>query len=163
VLFTIGLAILCSVCSYSAGVSSVEPPVVTEVVRNQCVPEIRYVTQYVTQYIPVPEPYEVEVIKEVPVELSQFESEAELASYLKWYKQNVIIVPLVENFNCVDYALAFVERARKDGCDVHFQAISYDPETKRVNKKHALNSTIIGDSVYLIEPETYDYWCAWKI
>ena len=94
VLFTIGLAILCSVCSYSAGVSSVEPPVVTEVVRNQYVPEIRYVTQYVTQYIPVPEPYEVEVIKEVPVELSQFESEAELASYLKWYKQNVIIVPL---------------------------------------------------------------------
>jgi len=73
----------------------VEPPVVTEVVRNQYVPEIRYVTQYVTEYIPVPEPYEVEVIKEVPVELSQFESEAELASYLKWYKQNVIIVPLL--------------------------------------------------------------------
>jgi len=121
-------------------VEEVPVELVKEIVRT----EIEY----------VPEPYEVEIIKEVPVELRHFKDKQELYDFLDWCRENVTVVSL--NENCIDRALGLVRIARTKGYDVYFQTMSF--RNGKIIKNHALASTVIGRSIYFIEPEGYKCW-----
>lgn len=151
-LITILLMVAC-VCSYLVGASlhsEIEPePKVLTVTEIEYVPKVEYV------YVTVEE--EVQVIKEIPTELRQFQSEDELREWLEEQKQATTWLDFGDLI-CVDYASAFVELARGDGFDINFQVMSIHPKSGRVIRSHALCNTIIGDKVYFIEPQTYEYW-----
>jgi len=105
---------------------------------------------------PVVEEVEVvkEVVKEVPLEPRYFESTIELR---EWLAQNDVDHHLYltggqsfEDYDCDDYARALSEQAIRDGYWVYVQ---YRPG-------HMLNSTIIGNKFYYIEPQKDKYWIA---
>lgn len=119
------------------------------IIETKYIPKIEYV------YVTTEE--EVEVIREVPVELIRFKSENELRQWLEYQKQTTTWLDF-GTLTCVDYAQAFVELARTSGYDVNFQVMSIHPKSGRVLRNHALCNTIIGDKVYFIEPKTYEHW-----
>ncbi len=54
----------------------------------------------------------------------------------------------ISTYDCDDYATALVYNALADGYSVSTQIVD----------KHMLNSTIIGNEIYLIEPQNDDVW-----
>jgi len=98
---------------------------------------------------PVIEEVEVvkEVAKEVPLEPRYFESTIELRD---WLAQNDLDCIIQMGWDCDDYARALAEQAIKDSYWVYVQ---YRPG-------HMLNSTIIGNKLYYIEPQKDKYWIA---
>jgi hypothetical protein len=54
----------------------------------------------------------------------------------------------IAEYDCDDYAIALVYNALADGYSVSLQ----------IEGKHMLNSTIIGNSIYFIEPQTDEVW-----
>jgi len=52
------------------------------------------------------------------------------------------------NYDCDDYAVALVRNALRDGYSVSLQ----------VEGNHVLNSTIIGNKIYFIEPQSDEVW-----
>jgi len=52
------------------------------------------------------------------------------------------------NYDCDDYAVALERNALRDGYSVSLQ----------IGHKHMLNSTIIGDKIYFIEPQSDEVW-----
>lgn len=54
----------------------------------------------------------------------------------------------ISEYDCDDYAIALVRNALADGYSVSLQ----------IEGKHMLNSTIIGNEIYFIEPQTDKVW-----
>jgi len=69
-------------------------------------------------------------------------------------------------YDCDDYAIALREYAHSKGFHMNVQAIwrYRRPDTGELagsyDEGHALNSTIIGNRMYFIEPQTDDFWLA---
>jgi preprotein translocase subunit SecG len=57
-------------------------------------------------------------------------------------------VGCISNYDCDDYAVALVRNALSDGYLVSLQ----------IERDHVLNSTIIGNKIYFIEPQTDEVW-----
>ncbi len=72
----------------------------------------------------------------------------------------------LRTYDCEDYALALRDDAYSKGFHMNIQAV-WDyrrPDTGELiteyNEGHAMNSTIIGNEMYFIEPQTDEYWLA---
>lgn len=52
------------------------------------------------------------------------------------------------DYNCDDYSVALVRNAREDGYEVSTQ----------INGDHMINSTVIGNEIYFIEPQADKVW-----
>ncbi len=69
-------------------------------------------------------------------------------------------------YDCEDYAIALRDDAYSKGFHMNIQAVwNYRrPDTGELiteyNEGHALNSIIIGNEMYFIEPQTDEYWLA---
>ncbi len=119
--------------------------------------------EIITEYVYEEVIKEVEVIREIPIGLRQFESEAELVGWLEKDRvdSTFFFIGSTEFLgDCDDYALALISHARKDGYDIHLQfEKSYRClDTGRIFKNHVLNLTIIDNGIYLIEPQTDEFW-----
>ena len=101
--------------------------------------------------------------------LNQFGSLSELKAWLASDNTDShTYIPTT--FDCDDFALLLIERAKADGYQMYLQTLYYDLydglwlSFKYYNYKisgyygfdayHAMNSVIIGNSVYFIEPQT---------
>lgn len=118
------------------------------------------------------EPVEKPVIKEieVPRPLLQFEN---LAGLKKWLS-NVKLIDIhfnvvdqrsndVQKVDCDDYARRLQDRALQDGYMISFEVIRHAEYNSLFKEKkipigaiHAINSVIIGNGVYYIEPQTQE-------
>jgi len=119
-------------------------------------------------YKPVEEP----VIKEIEVQRSllQFESLAKLKQWLS----NVKLIDIhftvvneignsVQKFDCDDYARRLQDWALQEGYIISFEVIHHTEYNSLFTQKklpvgaiHAINSVIIGNAVYYIEPQTQE-------
>lgn len=124
------------------------------------------------EYIEVEKPVVVEMVKEMPIELKQFKSPAELKEWLKQDLTNELpnkfeIDGVVFELDCDDYSSSLQEHANKVGYLVNMQI--YDKgnklpmKTDVLESAHAVNSTIIGNDVWLIEPQTDEAWKAYEV
>lgn len=139
-----------------------------------CSPDIETITEYVevekpvTKYVIVEKPIyierivevetikEVEIIVEVPIELRDFESVEELR---EWLTKECTFTLSGKDIDCDNYALELQQRGLKDGYLLNFEAILPDEYNKlfkklKIDGLHAMNSAIIGNTFYYIEPQT---------
>jgi len=107
---------------------------------------------------------------EVPRSLDYFESLVELKQWLndvKFIDIHFDVVDRVGNnikkFDCDDYAIELQDRALQQGYILSFEVIGYNEYNSLFNEKkipygaiHAINSAIIGNEVYYIEPQTQE-------
>lgn len=139
------------------GKATFEPKVITQtetlvqtVTEYQTVEKIVYVDKPVVEY--------VDKIVEVPRELRDFSSFEELEQWLSniiWFKQ--------PDFDCDDFALQVQDRALNDGYKLNVELIQSSEYNRlfkkaklRPNKIHAINSALIGNKAYYVEPQTYE-------
>ena len=124
-----------------------------------------FVEKKVIEQVPFIEYVEVEIEKEVPIELQEFESEEELAEWLSNDKTDEL--PYIKDiFECENFARSLMKHALEDGRYMSFQVLkNYTrPKTKEFTEgPHAINSTIIGNYIYFLDPQTDDYWIAFKL
>lgn len=126
---------------------------------------------YIETPIEVEKVVEVEVIKEVPVEiikevpvptpieLREFEDLDELNQFLEADDTNEVLrlYPIrgtdgrmsLGDDTCDYYALNLQERALKAG---------YLMSTEIIKQNHMINSTVIGNEIYFIEPQSDKVW-----
>lgn len=145
----ISLALLSTFCF---GVAIKEPLVITEYQP--------YEVQVIKEVIK-----EVEIIKEVEVEktveLREFASLEELEAWLDEDITDAIhlISPkspedgcayVDPDYDCDNYACDLRKAAEQDGFQISIQIDTH--------KNHALNSTIINNEIYFIEPQTDEVW-----
>ena len=126
----------------------------------------KFVEKKVVEQVLLPGRIEyVEVEKEVPAELQQFESEEALSEWLHSDKTDEL--PYVKDlFECEDFARSLVRHALEDGRYISFQVLkNYTrPDIKEfIEGPHAINSTIIGNGIYFIEPQTDEFWLAYVL
>ena len=107
---------------------------------------------------------------ENPRSLSHFQDLEELERWLKNIEVRDIGSDVlgkeingIKSFDCDDYALKLQERALRDGYIMSFEVIhsgEYNDLFKQgqipVGTIHAINSVIIGNEVYYIEPKTHE-------
>ena len=133
--------------------------------------EAEIVTEYVTKYETVvvhsKEFIEVPVVKEVPVRLRYFRDTDELESFLKesdadhhaYIRATEEGIIDLRKYDCDDYAIALQNHAEDAGFRMNIQIVkNYKMPNGRFVAGHTLNSTIIGNKLYFIEPQTDDYW-----
>ena len=121
------------------------------------------VEKKVIEKVPVIEYVEVEI--EVPTELKQFDSEEELIEWLNTDKTDEL--PYIRDmFECENFARTLMNHTLKDGHHMSFQVLkNYTrPDNKEfIEGPHAINSTIIGNYIYFIDPQTDDFWRAYVL
>jgi hypothetical protein len=121
------------------------------------------VEKKVVEKVPVIEYVEVE--KAVPMELKQFASKEELAAWL--HDDTTDELPYIKDlFECENFARTLIKHALEDGYYLSFQVLkSYTrPDTKGFIKgPHAINSAIIGNYIYFIDPQTDEFWVAYAL
>ena len=147
------IAVVACVLSYFAGAASVEPEVkVLTVTRVEHDIQYRDIEKPQIYTVEVP----VEVVRYLPRAIKQFPSEEELVAYLASRKAARVVEVEFRGSQsvCVRSASFFQKQVIGDGWLVNFQA--FDANGKRV-EDHALNSTWAGDTLYFIEPQTYQY------
>ena len=122
-----------------------------------------FVEKKVIEEVPVVQYVEVE--KEVPAKLKQFESEEELIEWLHIDKTDES--PYIRNlFECENFARTLMRHTLENGHLMSFQVLkNYTrPDTKEfIEGPHAINSTIIGNDVYFIDPQTDEFWVAYVL
>lgn len=83
---------------------------------------------------------------------TEFESLAELEAWLAQDETDTTLYiygsGCILEYDCDDYAVALSRNALADGYSVSLQ----------IEGNHMLNSTIIGNNVYFIEPQTDEVW-----
>ena len=131
------------------------------------VPEIivQKETRDISRYIERPTVEVVEVEKEVPVQLRHFGSEEELIEWLHADKTDELTY-IEDRFECEDFSQTLMNNAVEDGLYMSFQVLkNYTrPETKEFIKgPHAINSTIIGNYIYFIDPQNDELWRAYVL
>jgi len=110
------------------------------------------VTKYITQEVPVV------LEKIVYKDLEPFDSELELANFLRDDQTNTATTG-----DCDDYALTLQSQAAKIGKRMDFYVTipadynKWFEERLTGTEHHAINLAIIGNKIYLIEPQT-DEW-----
>jgi len=125
-----------------------------EVIIERVVHEPYFVIQNVPVY--VDRVKEVEKIVKTFVKLREFENIKELK---EWLGGGPVLL-IGENIDCDDYALYLQKRGMADGYFVSFEAITWQENNRLFKDKarpgefHALNSVIIGNKFYYIEPQT---------
>ena len=145
---------------YYIGQETSEPEVVTEVQY-----EVKYVEKPVYKIVDkiVEKIIEVEVIKEVPREIREFEDLEELEQFLEDDDTNEILrLYPIEGISgtwsltgtCDHYATNLQRRALEAGYLMSTEI------TEKDNEPHMMNSAIIGNEVYYIEPQTDEVWLA---
>lgn len=102
--------------------------------------QVAYEPKIITEYVDRPVEVVIEKTIEVPLELREFGSLDELKTWM----------PSLYIFggDCDDYSLYLVELAHQDGYEMSTQ----------ITGTHMLNSTIIGNDIYFIEPQTGEIW-----
>ena len=70
---------------------------------------------------------------------------------------------LIKEFDCDDYALRLQEEALRDGYIISFEVIRSEEYNDLFKQKHlprgaihAVNSVIVGNEVYYVEPQTHE-------
>ena len=123
-------------------------------------PQARHVPYIITKYLDRVEFIEVEKKVEVPVEviretpsfeINQFESEEQLA---EWCQSQFPNRRVIYGWTCVDYALDLQRMALLDG----YQMSTQVEFNKKNNKAHMICSTVIGEKIMFIEPQTGETW-----
>ncbi len=131
----------------------IEKPTI-EVVEN-------VIEKKIVEEVPVVEYVEVE--KEVTAELKQFTSEEELKEWL--LDDQTDELPYIRDlFECENFARTLIKHALADGHYISFQVLkNYTrPDTKEfIEGPHAINSAIIGNYIYFIDPQTDEFWTAY--
>ena len=122
-----------------------------------CSPNIEIVTEYAEVEKVVER--EVEVIVEVPIELRDFESVEELREWLGEECHFIIFGAKDKVYDCDNHSLWLQKKGLKDGYLVNYEAIMPDEYNKyfknmEIDGLHAINSVIIGNDFYYIEPQT---------
>jgi hypothetical protein len=121
------------------------------------------VEKTVVEEVPVVEYIEVE--KEVSTELNQFESKEQMEIWLQQDRTDTI--PYVKDiFECENFAQSLINHALEDDYYISFQVLkNYTrPDTKEfIEGPHAINSVIIGNYIYFIDPQTDDFWAAYVL
>jgi len=150
VLLIIGILTLVFCAGGYLGQATFEPQVIIE-----------HKTLTIYQVIEKVVPIEKVIVErvEVPVKLRDFET---LEKLEQWLEETGIRVQFGGNlFDCDNYALGLQQKAINDGYLMSFEAIRADEYNKlfKANKLtpgelHAINSVIIGNDVYYIEPQT---------
>jgi hypothetical protein len=132
------------------------------------VPVVKTITEYVE--VPVERIVEKVIIREKPaVTLKDFESLDELDAFLAGFDVKKTIIPggLLLG-QCEDFALYMIQQAELKGYKLHLNVLygdglkewyGYDNAALR----HAVCLAIIGNCVYLIEPERAKYWLAFYL
>jgi hypothetical protein len=124
--------------------------------------EYRTVEKTVTEYVdkPVAVVEYVKQVKEVPVELSNFTSLGELKQWLSSLATFHLQSSDTE-LDCDDYALQMQNRALADGYIVSLQIINnseynalFTNQLPTSQALHAINSVVIGNDIYFVEPQT---------
>jgi len=141
----VSLALVILFCSGVAyGQTTVKPRIVIQ-------PE--YVPQYITKEVEVIR--EIKVTKEVyPTEFHQFESQEKLG---KWQANHYLELQELgkrNNWICVDYALEMQRRAWRDGYLMSIETLI----DKGGKTGHMINSTVIGDDIIFLEPQSTTNW-----
>lgn len=107
----------------------------------------------------------IEVEKEVPVELQEFATEEDLATWLNNDKTDEL--PYIRDlFECENFARTLIRHALEDNYSVYFQVLKNytKPDTREFTEgPHAINSAIIGNYIYFIDPQTDEFWVAYKL
>ena len=142
-------------------------------------PEIR--TKFIDRVIPIPVEKVVEKEIYIPVEkvvvqnietykpLRHFQDLYELE---RWLGQEVLFVGIdvvdertgkfIKRWECVDYAIRLQEKALEDGYIMSFEVIHHSEHNSLFKQKipygssHAINSVIIGNEIYYIEPQNHE-------
>lgn len=105
----------------------------------------------------------VNVIRHVPVELRNFTSLEELTQWLQdEYDLTTIRFQQGDTvIDCDDYAIEMQQKALTDGYIISFEIISigeynelFSTPLPEGQSLHAINLSIVGNSVYYIEPQT---------
>jgi len=121
------------------------------------------VEKKVVEEVPVVEYVEVE--NESSKELNQFESIEQLAAWLD--EDQTDTLPYVKDvFECENFAQSLINHGLEDDYYISFQVLkNYTrPDTKEFIKgPHAINSVIIGNYIYFIDPQTDDFWAAYVL
>ena len=132
------------------------------VVYGQSVTEsqTQYIPYIIPKYLDRVEVIEIEKKVEIPLEviretlsleLNQFESEEQLA---EWYKSQLPNRRVICGWTCVDYALDLQRIALLDG----YQMSTQVEFNKKNTKAHMICSTVIGEKIIFIEPQTGETW-----
>jgi len=118
-------------------------------------------------------PVEKVVIRrvETPQPLYHFQNLVELEQWLENFGELDIRFnvaeeetgQLIKEFDCDDYALRLQEEALRDGYIISFEVIRYREYNDLFKQKrlpygatHAVNSAVVGNEVYYIEPQTHE-------
>jgi len=139
---SVSVMIFCFGVAY--GQTTVKPHIVTQT---------EYVPKYIVQEVEVIR--EIEVTKEVyPTEFHQFESQEKLG---KWQAKHYLELQELgkrNNWICVDYALEMQRRAWRDGYLMSIETLI----DKGSKTGHMINSTVIGDDIIFLEPQSTTNW-----
>ena len=127
-----------------AGIVIVPEPVIEEVIVYK--ERIVYEPQFIFEEVPVYEK-QIEYV-EVSVQLKPFRSWKELGV---WLANNYVKDAVPDR--CVDTALELNRRAWQDGYQMSTELWG---DGKR--EGHMINSTVIGDEIYFIEPSSAMSW-----
>lgn len=164
-IIALGLLASSFVFGISYGQETFQPQVVTEYIT---------ITETVEVPVEVINEVSVEVIKRVPVKLRYFKDTNELEKFLEESDVDhriyitATFAGLIDfrTYDCEDYAIALQNQAYKAGFHINIQVVWHyrRPDTgglvTRYHDGHALNSTIISNEMYFIEPQTDEYWLA---
>ena len=132
------------------GQTIVEPQIVAQ---TEIVTRTEYVPKYIIEEVEVIR--EIEVTKEVyPTEFRSFESQEQLG---RWQAKHYLELQELGKQNkwvCVDYALEMQKKAWLEGYLMSTETIIYDGG----KTGHMINSTIIGDDIIFLEPQSTKNW-----
>lgn len=135
---------------------SFEPKVVTEVWYVERPVKVYEVVEGVVE-----KEVEVEIVKEIPMEVREFESLEELTQFLEIddTDSQIILYPIRGSGGgisskgiCDYYALQLQGRALEAGYLMSTEII------RKHDEPHMINSAVIGNEVYFIEPQTDEAW-----
>ena len=145
-----------------ANKETVEPSIIT-----------KYVTKIEYRYVEIPVLEYVDRLVQVPCEPQPFKSVEHLCDFLAKDGTNNPVLRLVADdfeWDCEDYAMQLQKRALRAGFLMSIEIVDWAEynslftEPKLLyGKKHAINSTIIGNWVYYIETQTDEVCQAYRL
>ncbi len=119
-----------------------------------------YIEQIVERVVEVEKIVEVERVVEITIEVPmELKSFGNVTALREWLGEEGRFVLLGKNKDCDDYALWLQNKGLKDGYLISIEAIFPDEYNKlftrmEINEPHLMNSVIIGNEYWYIEPQT---------
>lgn len=131
---------------YEKRIETLESQVVT---KTETITETEYITRTITVLKEVP--VEVPVIERELIQLDYFETLEELEAWLAQDNTDKLM-PSHPDFDCDDFAYALQRHAARDGYFISTEII------RQKGRNHMINSALISDEIYFIEPATDEVW-----